>query len=117
MNGYGEYYNKELDELYIGFFKDNIKNGFGILWSYKNNFLYLGEYKFGKKEGLFRIFKKDKESFIRFRNDLEILDEKKNEKNNYIYKLDEEIKSKMPYIDKSLNELKEKFNIKRIKSI
>jgi len=118
MCGYGEYYNKKLQELFLGYFENNIKFGFGVLRNFKKNSIYIGEFRHGKKDGIFRVFFQNKESFVKYQKDREITpDEGKNDQYNNNYKIDEKLKQKIPYFTKSLKELKELFELERIKCI
>jgi hypothetical protein len=73
MEGYGEFHDSNLDIIYIGFFEDNLYNGFGIMRNFKENYIYIGEWKNNQRDGSARIFKNKKESFGKFKNNTKIL--------------------------------------------
>ena len=73
MEGYGEYYDCKSEMLYIGFFKDNWYNGFGVLRNYLDNYIYIGEWKDNQRDGVARFYKNKKEGFGKYKNNTKLI--------------------------------------------
>jgi len=73
MEGYGEFYDYNSEMLYIGFFVDNLYNGFGVLRNFKENYIYIGEWKNNQRDGVARFFKNKKEGYGKYKNDTKIM--------------------------------------------
>lgn len=55
LNGYGEITNDNF--CYLGYFKNNMKNGFGILYYKLENKILMGYFKKDVKNGIFKVIK------------------------------------------------------------
>ena len=109
--GYGEYFLGE--NLYVGFFRNNLQNGFFVWFNVKKEKIVVGFKLNGKINGLCRIIKNEEENFL-FLND-----GKKNKKfvfddEKFEEFFDENNKKFMIYFKKDKNELKKEYE-KRMK--
>lgn len=113
MHGYGEFYDKVTEELYIGYFENSSKNGFGVLRNFAKNYIYVGQFILNKREGFARTFKDNLEIFATYEKDKEIkIDERKAEINKII---NERFRNQLPYFLKTGKELKDYMDIERIR--
>lgn len=112
MSGYGEFYDKITDILYLGYFENNRKNGFGIERNFEKNIIYIGQFHENKREGISRVFNEDIEIFSLYEKDREIKKyERRNEINNEI---NTRFKDQIIYFNKNLKEIKDYISKERI---
>ena len=62
MDGYGEFYWKDGNK-YIGYYKNDKKNGFGIYYWASANKIYIGFWYDGKQDGIGKYISGDKERY------------------------------------------------------
>lgn len=74
MEGYGEFHDLKSEILYIGFFEENLYNGFGVLRNYKDNYIFAGEWRKNQREGIGRYFKNRVEGFGKYKNNSKIME-------------------------------------------
>jgi hypothetical protein len=104
MEGYGEFHDFNIDMIYIGFFEDNLYNGFGILRNYKDNYIYIGEWKNNQRDGVARIFKNKKENWGKFKNNILII--KFEDSNDIVRSIEEKNKHMLDFfIAKNYNDI------------
>ena len=106
MNGYGEFRMAE-DKKYIGFYKEDKREGFGIYY-WPNNGIFIGLWKEGKQNGVGKYIKDDlvkygiwksgkKEKF--FENEDEFLNSLDSKNKKYISFFQSDINKIKKYLD------------------